>query len=144
MITPHPTTKIDPAMARGVFVGTAKSKDGGPGHIVFGVPNTSYELHLMPQSDVGVQPGRRLIGTIRVRARRIDKTTTGGQFIEPVYGRPRRVQGTVVRVLSDCIVVDAGVPLHLTPTDPRQKPGDFAEGDFVGCDVMDGATFTRA
>ena len=37
---------------------------------------------------------------------------------------------------------DAGIPIECELTDDRQKPGDFAAGQFVSFDVMDGATFT--
>jgi hypothetical protein len=42
------------------------------------------------------------------------------------------------------VVVDAGVPIHCTPTDPRQKAGQFEVGQFVSFDVMDGARFELA
>jgi hypothetical protein len=38
--------------------------------------------------------------------------------------------------------VDAGVPIHLTPTDARQAADQFTPGQLVSCDVMDGAAFT--
>lgn len=136
MITPSPTTKIDPALARGELLQTAST------HIVFGVPNTSYQLHLVPTSPITTAVGKRLIGTIRVQARRIDVVGTGGQFVEPVFGRPRRVQGTVVRSEGGAVVVDAGVPIHAVPTDARQKPEQFEVGQMVSFDAVAGGTFT--
>ena len=41
------------------------------------------------------------------------------------------------------IVVDAGMPVHLCPLDERQRPTDFAPGELVSCDVLDGARFTQ-
>jgi hypothetical protein len=142
MISPHPTSRIDPAVARGVLLEVVPATGIKPAYIKFGVPNTSYELHLIPASPVKVPPGKRLIGRISAHARRIDVVTTGGQYVEPVFGRPRRVQGTVVRTQAGAVVVDAGVPIHCTPTDPRQKADQFSPGQFVSFDVMDGATFT--
>jgi hypothetical protein len=106
------------------------------------VPNTSYELHLLPTAEVKTQPGKRLIGTIRAQARRMDVVQTGGQYIEPVMGRPRRVQGTVIAIAGDAVVVDAGVPVHCRPTDVRQQASQFSIGQFVSFDVLDGSTFT--
>lgn len=142
MITPAPTTKIDPAVARGVLNEIVPPTATKPGFIKFAVPNTSYELHLRPTADITTQPGKRILGVIRVEARRIDATGTGGRFVEPVFGRPRRVQGTVIRAEAGAVVVDAGVPIHLVPTDGRQRPEQFQPGEMVGCDVLDGATFT--
>ncbi len=141
MITPSPTNKISPTLARGILaevVGPTATKQG---YLKISIPNTSYEMHLYPVNPPRAQVGKRIIGEVRARARRIDVVQTGGQYIEPVYGRPRRVQGTVIAVTSDAIVIDAGVPIHMTPTDARQKPSDFQVDQFVACDVMEGATF---
>ncbi len=136
MITPSPTLPIDPGLARGTLLSVT------PSYIVMGIPNTSYELHLVPTAPIATLPGKRLLGTIRLQARRIDAVGTGGQFIEPVYGRPRRVQGTVLRTEAGAVVIDAGVPIHATPMDPRQKAEDFTPGQLVSFDAVAGATIT--
>lgn len=142
MITPSPTTRIDPAVARGTLGEIVAPTATRPGYVVFLVPNTRYELHLRPTSEINAPQGRRLLGVIRAAARRIDAVGTGGQYVEPVVGRPRRVQGTVVRTEGGALVVDAGVPVHLSLTDARQRPDQFEVGQMVSCDVLDGATFT--
>jgi len=146
MITPSPTTKIAPNLARGTCVEIVDATATKLGHIVFGVPNTNYELHLRPTAVVrpaGVD--KRIIGTIKVDARRVDVVQSGGRFVEPVFGRPRRVQGGVVAVDAgqNSIVVNAGVPITLVLTDPRQQAAGFEVGQIVSCDVHDGATFTQ-
>lgn len=141
MITPSPTTKIDPKLARGVLVARTDATATKPAMVTLAIPNTSYELHLVAVGTPIAKPTKRSIGRISARARRIDVVTTGGQYIEPVMGRPRRVQGTVIAMEGSAIVVDAGVPIHCTPNDPRQKSGDFLPGDLVSFDVLDGATF---
>lgn len=141
MIAPSPTTVIDPVLARGTFIEAVAETATKPAFIKFAVPNSSYELHLRPVGVVSTAPGKRLIGIIRAQARRIDLTQTGGRFIEPVMGRPRRVQGTILAVKDGAVVIDAGTIIHCTPTDPRQKASDFQPGQFVGFDVLDGASF---
>ncbi len=141
MITPTPTTKIDPKFARGVFGGTVPSHARGLVRILF--PGTSYDLHLTPRGEVTAHEGKRIEGVIVLDARRLDLVGTGGRFIEPVCGRPRRVQGMVVGVADGRLVVNCGVPLHLALTDARQRPEQFEPGTMVGCDVMDGGTFTQ-
>ena len=88
--------------------------------------------------------GKRIIGTIRATARRVDLVETGGKYVEPVFGRPRRMQGTVIGGddHSRTLIVDAGMPIHCTMTDPRQIPSQFARGSLVSFDVLDGATFS--
>ncbi|MBX3390198.1 MAG: hypothetical protein KF691_12190 [Phycisphaeraceae bacterium] len=146
MITPAPTTKIDPKLCRGVFEGTAPAAHsvGEPAaeHIVISIPDTSYQLHLIPTAPVTKEKGDRIIGTIRLSARRIDVVQTGGRYVEPVFGRPRRVQGTVIALETDAIVVNAGVPIWVAPTDQRQSPGSFEVGQFVSFDALEGATFS--
>jgi hypothetical protein len=144
MITPSPTTRIDPSLARGILGEAVPATATKEAYIKFLVPNTSYELHLCPTTEIATANGKRLVGVIRVQARRIDVVGTGGQYVEPVFGRPRRVQGTVVRSEAGAVVVDAGVTIHLTPTDARQSPENFQPGQLVSCDVLDGATFTPA
>jgi hypothetical protein len=142
MIHPAPTTRIDSTLARGTLAA------GSPGHglIVVEFPNTNYQMHLVAGSDVPSIVGGRLIGIVRVDARRVDVVDTGGRYIEPVIGRPRRVQGRVISWddASRTLVVDAGVPVHLELLDERQTPGKFGKGTLVSCDVLDGATFTSA
>jgi len=144
MITPSPTSKIDPGLVRGVLNAVVPAAGNKPAHIILSIPNTSYELHLIPTAPVSAAIGKRLIGTIRAQARRIDVVGTGGQYVEPVMGRPRRVQGTVLRAEAGAVVVDAGVPVHVIPTDSRQNAEQFPVGQLVSFDVLAGATFTQA
>jgi hypothetical protein len=143
MLTPAPTTVIDPRLARGVYEGEVPATETKAGMICISVPNTTYQIHLVASGAVDGEVGKRIVGTIRARARRIDEVKTGGKFVEPVMGRPRRVQGRIVAVEGDAVVVDAGVPIHCVPTDARQKAEQFKVGQFVGFDVLEGATFER-
>jgi hypothetical protein len=140
MIEPAPTTRIDPTLARATLLEDAP--DGG-GVVKLGFSNTSYQVHLKADAPADVPVGKRVIGVISARAKRIDRVQTGGKFVEPVYGRPRRVQGRVLAVADGRVVVDAGMPIHCAPTDARQAASDFAPGDFVSFDVLDGATFSK-
>ncbi|MBN8598188.1 MAG: hypothetical protein J0L78_10995 [Planctomycetes bacterium] len=148
MITPAPTNKIDPRLCRGIYERTIAAKGHGIGdsngaeHVVISIPDTSYELHLVPTAPVTSKPGNRIIGTVRVSARRIDEVKSGGRYLEPVFGRPRRVQGTVIAIEPDAVVVNAGVPVWVKPTDARQSAANFAVGQFVSFDALDGGTFT--
>lgn len=142
MLTPAPTSRIDQRLARGVLAEIVAPTATKPGYVVMAVTGTNYQIHLQPTGPITAAVGKRLIGTIRAEARRIDAVETGGRYIEPVYGRPRRVQGTVVAIEPDAVVVDAGVPIHCVPTDARQKASDFQPGQFVSFDVAAGAIFT--
>ena len=142
MITPSPTTKIDPKLARAVLAAYTPASEDSKGFIKLKFTGTSYEIHLTPTGPIAAAVGKRVVGKICAEATRIDTVQTGGQYVEPVYGHPRRIQGRVIAVEEGRVVVDAGMPIHCRPTDSRQKAADFEKGQFVSFDVLDGATFT--
>ena len=126
-------------LARGVL---AESTDD---RIVLSIPGTDYQLHLAVYQRPSTPVRKRIIGTIRAQARRIDVVHTGGRYVEPVYGRPRRVQGEIIAVDpgSQTVTVHAGIPL-VCKTDGAQRAEKFQVGDFVSFDVQPGASFTPA
>ena len=142
MLHPAPTTKLAPHLARGTVVEHIAATATKPAFVVLGFANTSYKMHLEPTGEVATPVGKTVIGTIRAEAKRVDVVTSGGRFVEPVFGRPRQVQGAVLGNDGGVITVHAGVPIVCTLSDPRQKAEDFAVGDFVGFAVSRGATFT--
>jgi len=146
MLQPAPTSKIDPALARGTLFEHHPETPTQQERVVLTFANTNYQIHLRPTDAITTEVGKRAIGTIHAKARRVDVVTTGGRYVEPVYGRPRRVQGTVLATdtAQNEILVHAGFPIHCALTAPNQKAEQFHEGDFVSFDVMDGATFTPA
>jgi hypothetical protein len=145
MITPSPTTKLDPRLARGTLAAINPASGPHPAHIVLAIPNTSYEIALVPTAPISTPPGHRLLGTIRATSRRIDLVETGGRYIEPVFGKPRRIQGTVLGSdPSGALIVNATVPFLITPGDPRQSASMFPEGSLIALDLPDWPTFTPA
>ncbi len=113
------------------------------GLIVLGIPETDYRLHLVLEIDLQAAVGRKLTGTIHATARRVDVVGAGGRYVEPVYGRPRRVQGRVIggHAPSRTLYVKAGPTLICTLGDARQQVTDFQIGQLVSCDVEAGAVF---
>lgn len=149
MLDPAPTTKLDPTLTRGTLAEVRPATATQPAFVVLTIPNTDYRLQLRPHGDdlarFEGRIGSPVIGIIRVPAKRLDICGAGGRFVEPCFGRPRRVQGMVRAVLKpeNVVVVGAanGLSLHLTPTAPGQTAAQFAEGDFLTCGVLDGASF---
>lgn len=145
MLHPAPTTRIDPGLARGVLEEIHAETATKPAFIVLHFYNTNYRVHLLPVGEISVEPGKRIHGVIRAEAKRVDVVETGGKFIDPVLGRPRRVQGRVVETDTsrNTLTVDAGAPFVCRLTDHRQRASDFEPGQFVGFSVMRGATFEQ-
>ena len=115
-----------------------------PDKVVVQIPGTSYQMHLLCPSDPEVSPQGRTRGVIRCNVWKVDLISPGGAFIEPVYGRPRRIQGRVtghVEQINGLIVTVLGCPVvaHL-PSD-RWEASQIPEGTLVGLDVYEGASF---
>jgi hypothetical protein len=146
MISPAPTSKIDPALARGVLEEVVADTATKPGYVVISFPNTSYLTHLRPPAAISTPLGKRITGTVRARVRRLDSVGSGGRYLEPLEGRIRRLQGSVIGIdeQTNTVTVHAGVPVVCILTDERQRAAQFQPGQFVSCDVHDGATFTPA
>lgn len=148
------TSQSTTSTARGLLYDAFSATATRPAGIVFHVPNSQYQIHLRTEGQVNAQVGKRIVGVINASARRVDQTKQGGRFVEPVIGRPRRIQGTVVAqdAAANTITVDCagssavdgvGLPVVCKLTDARQKAEQFAIGTLVGFDVLDGATFTQ-
>lgn len=137
MLTP---TASNPSQARGVLAEVSAER------ITIELPGTSYQLHLQVYQPPRTPVGKRIIGTIRATAKRVDVVVTGGKYIEPVFGRPRRLQGQVIATdtAENTVTVDATVPFVCKLTAPNQKASGFKVGDFVAFDVTPGATFTQS
>lgn len=112
---------------------------------IFKIPGTQYQLHLGVEDDLDDAVGARVRGRIHGQALRMHHSPAGGNFIEPLEGRPRIVQGTVLAVDPGAheVVVDLVVPIRLAiPED--QTTGSFATGDMVNFYMEPGARFHRA
>lgn len=128
-----------PHRARGVL--DAQSE----GSIVMRIPGTDYQLRLGVYKPVAVEIGKRLVGTIRATARKIDSVGSGGEYIEPVYGEPRRIQGSVLAIdgADQTIVVKACVPISVK-VGAGQRADQFEAGQMVAFDVQSGTYFLPA
>lgn len=144
MLHPAPISELPKHVARGKLAERIAATATKPEFVVLTFANTSYRLHLEPKGAIDVDLGKRVEGVIRAEARRVDKVGSGGRYVEPVFGRPRRVQGSVVATdaSANTVTVNAGVPIVCTLTDGRQRADDFELADFVSFDVLRGATFT--
>ena len=117
----------------------------GDGWVQLKVPDTDYRLRLVPKDGFSASVGDKVSGTVRAQALRMDVVPAGGRYIEPVQGRPRRVQGRVTggSASANEVYVKAGPGVVVTPMAP-QRAADFAIGQMVSFDVRDGATVEPA
>ncbi len=90
-----PSAVPEQAVARLRLIETADQR------VVVAIPNTNYQLHLQPEGTIDVAPGKRLRGVVRADVWKLDRVTSGGDYIEPVYGKPRRIQGHVLGAMPE-------------------------------------------
>ena len=125
-------------------IATGRLAENSPEKLVLAIPGSDYRLHLVPAGAIDAQVNDRISGLIRAKARRVDVISAGGRFIEPVFGRPRRVQGRIIGgdVRANTLTVLASVPVTVSLM-PNQKAAQFAVGQMVSFDVEPGATFEQ-
>lgn len=109
------------------------------------IPDTDYRLRLVPKEGLSPSIGDKINGIVRAQALRMDIIPAGGRYIEPVQGRPRRVQGRIIggNPSLNEVYIKAGPGVVVTPMAP-QRASDFAIGQMVSFDVRTGATLEQA
>lgn len=132
-------TQTDRSIIEGVL---REQRDGA---IVLALAGTNYRLRLAVDQPLDEPIGSKVRGWIRARAARIDSIKSGGRYIEPLEGRPRRVQGRVLSVdeVNEELLVLAATRV-VCRTDGRQRVTMFEPGQMVSFDVEPGARFEPA
>jgi hypothetical protein len=145
MIKPAPTTTIDAGLARGTLGAHTPAGDTTPATVTLNFANTDYEMLLIATGPVRATVGQRIVGTIRAEAGRVDIVQTGGRYFEPVYGSPRRIQGTVLSAdnTANTLTINTTVPIVCKLTDQRQRAVAFEPGQLVTCELRPGASFAE-
>jgi hypothetical protein len=139
MTTTTATNTTSGLSARGKVTG----KTAG-GLIKFIPAGTTYELHLAAPNYEG--PLNTLVdGVVRVKARKAYTVPSGGNFITPLYGTPRIIQGRVRAVEGNTIVIQAGTPVRAElPAESSAVElgnGAIAVGSLVNVVALPGAAF---
>jgi len=78
--------------------------------VVFQPLGTRYGLRLKTASEYGGAVGQRIEGLIRAVARKLITVPSGGNFVAPIVGPPRTIQGRIVHLDEKQMVVQAGTP----------------------------------
>lgn len=82
------------------------------GVVVFNPTGTRYELHLVAKYDGALNTPVKC--AIRAAARKVYTVPSGGNYITPIFGPPRIVQGMVRWADQRAIVVHAaGCPIYV-------------------------------
>ncbi len=113
-----------------------------PGVVRFSIPGTDYRIEAAPGASLGASAaaGQRVRGALHAVARKVWPVTAGGRFVEPVFGRPRRLQGLVLGAdeASNALWVDAGgLKVVATLGHAGQQVADFPVQTLVTFSVDD-------
>ena len=121
-------------------------ESSSPGKVILGIYNTNYKLYLDTEDTIDAHHHTRIKGIIRASVWKVDFVSKGGAYIEPVAGKPRRIQGKVEGHIEDenailielwNIVIVANLPERWTAT-------EIPEGTKVAVDIQDIPTFELA
>jgi hypothetical protein len=110
------------------------------GTVTLRVPGMNYRNTFLVKgaSAEGLTVGHRVNGTIHAPAWKADHVDLGGNYVEPLYGRPRRMQGTILSVNAATNELTVQVGYKVTVKLPEKyKAADFAVGTRVGWDNID-------
>lgn len=95
----------------GDFVAKGKVTSAEGGKIVFEPAGTNYRLTLNGEYSGKINVPVGLY--IKLSGRKILTVETGGQFVAPIYGPPKTIQGRVRYADDKLVVVHAGCPFHI-------------------------------
>ncbi len=118
--------------------------------VVFNPSATTYELRLVNQDGAEMpQVSSHTISCyIRCSARKVWTMPSGGNFVTPIFGPPRVVQGRVRYLEETLAVVQAGVPIIVTwPAEDVAfdlATGPIVPGAIINATILPGATFELA
>ena len=110
--------------------------------VVVAIPATNYRLYLAVDSPLDAAVGQTVTGRIHARAGKIDLVRSGGRYIEPVFGRPRRLQGRILEIGPgpDQLTVNCVAPFVCTVT-TDQDPRAFQRDQLIHFDIGPNAIF---
>jgi hypothetical protein len=121
-------------------------RDTDNGRLVTFQPlGTNYELHLLADGAFEAPRNKPVELRLHVQARKVYTVPSGGNFIQPIFGPPRIIQGRVRWADEDerIIVVHASVPfiIDLPPVDTAidLDEGPITLGRMVNVVALPGA-----
>lgn len=120
-----------------------KVKEVRDGIVVFVPGGSNYELHLEGKYDGPI--GEPIDCVVRAKARKVYTVPSGGNFIVPIVGPLRIIQGRVMRGSDRQLTLKAAIPVTIDlPSNDSAidlDEGAIANGKMVNATLCSGATF---
>lgn len=113
--------------------------------VVFCPANTKYEMHLRPVGGSYSGPVNQPVSLlIRAVGRKLLTVPSGGNFVAPIFGPPKTIQGRVKFVDATHAVIHAGVTVIVAlPGEDSSidlNNGSITVGQMLNAIVLAGAT----
>ena len=100
-----------------------------------------YQLQVDYPSGPTLEPGMTVCGSLHAVTPQLWTPQSGGRFIEPLRGRPYRLQGTVAAHLEpNGMLLDVGIPVHVA-IDGHQRAAELPIETVVHCYCRPPMTF---
>jgi hypothetical protein len=113
--------------------------------VVFKPAGTNYELFLETAAAYDGPVNVPLEAVLLVTARKVYTVPSGGNFVAPIFGPPRTIQGRVKLIEGDQMVVHAGATFVVELPDRDSaidlNSGSVAVGSLVNVMALPGARF---
>ncbi len=115
----------------------------GDGMVTVRVPGMNYQnTFRVGNGAAALVAGERVRGRIHAPAWKVDRVDMGGNYVEPLYGRPRRMQGTILSVNAGANELTVQVGYEVTVKMPEKySAGDYRVGERVGWDNVEVPAF---
>ncbi len=113
------------------------------GHVTLNIPGTNYEnTFKVVTTGQPLTAGEHIRGTIHAPAWKAETVSAGGNYVEPLMGRPRRMQGTVLAAdtATNELTVHVGYDVIVKLPD-KYRVYQFPVGTRIGWDNIEMPTF---
>jgi hypothetical protein len=114
------------------------------GQVTLRIPGLNYANTFALSGEVAAAlvSGARVRGTIHAPAWKVDRVELGGNYVEPLAGRPRRMQGTILAInpATNELTVQVGYEA-IVKLPAKYTAAEFQIGQRIGWDNLGIPTF---
>ena len=142
---PTPLTEIIEVPEATDYPAVGKVLSAEVGKVIFNPSGTRYQMHLLVAAPFTGPLNKPIQARISVQARKVYTVPRGGNFVAPIFGTPRIIQGRIRHLTEKSLIVQAGTPVVVAlPTDDSAidlDEGSLAVGSLVNVVAKPGASF---
>ena len=140
-----PLTEIIEVPEAEDYPALGKVVSAGEGKVVFCPSGTRYQMHLAMAAAYSGPMNSPIKARISVTARKVYTVPRGGNFVTPIFGTPKIIQGRIRHLSEKFMIVQAGTPVVVElPAEDSAidlDEGPLAVGALVNVVAKPGAGF---